>query len=225
MIRSKQLLQFAALAAAGMMSCVAGHAQIQGALWQNQSTAAGDALLSYGDPSSGSYLGAPDATFSSTGFNYNPADSNPPYTPASFLNSPTFNNQSVNFSTPNPGYGPNAGLDNTYFYFTGTLFLNAGANTFVVGHDDGLQLNIDGIGLVVDQPGPTALAETPFTVTAPSAGNYTFELSYGECCGPPASLVWQINQRVVGAPDAASSLTLLGMSLGGLAAFARRMRK
>ncbi|HXP61793.1 MAG TPA: hypothetical protein VN829_14965, partial [Dongiaceae bacterium] len=149
-----------------------------------------------------------------------------------FLGSPTFTSQSVNFSTPNPGYGPNANLDNTYFYFTGSLFLNAGANSFVVGHDDGLELHIDGIvgtanvdGSVVYAPGPTALDTTPFNVTAPHAGTYTFELSYGECCSAPASLVWEINQKVVGAPDAASTLSLLGIGLSGLAAMARRLKK
>jgi hypothetical protein len=205
-----------------------GDAQITGEMWQNQSTAAGNAILDFGNPSSSMYLGTPDATFASGAFNYNPTDSGGVYTPKTFLNNPTFNNQSTKFSTPAAGFGPNASLNNTYFYFTGTLFLNAGANTFVVGHDDGLQLNIDGIGKVVDKPGPTGLSETPFTVTAPSAGTYSFELSYGECCGPPASLVWEINNQTVGGnsvADASSTLPLLGIGLGGLAALARKLKK
>ncbi len=118
-------------------------------------------------------------------------------------------------------------MDNTYFYFTGSLFLQTGDNSFVVGHDDGLQLNIDGIGLVVDATGPTALDETPFDVIAPAAGTYNFELSYGECCGPPASLVWNINSKSVGGgggvPDIALTGSLLGLALGGLALFKRKM--
>lgn len=166
-----------ALCSAGIIlsATTSSNAQIIGRIWQNQPGPGGNALLGFGDPASGTYLGTPDATFSSGVIAYNPTDSGAIYTPATFLNNPTFNNQSA-------GFNPNASLNNTYFYFTGQLFLNAGANSFVVGHDDGLQLNIDGIGLVVDRPGPTALNETPFTVTAPSAGTYNFELSYGECC-------------------------------------------
>jgi hypothetical protein len=222
MLRIKQL---AAVVAIATITASAGYAQITGSLWQQQVGPAQNAVLGYGDPTSLSYLGAPDATFTSSGFNYNPTDSGAVYTPAAFLNNPTFNNQSMNFSMSMPGYGPNADLNNTYFYFTGNLFLNAGVNSFVVGHDDGLQLNIDGIGLVVDRPGPTALDETPFNVTAPSAGTYHFELSYGECCGPPASLVWEINQQVVGTPDAASTFGLLAMALSGLTILSRRVSK
>jgi hypothetical protein len=115
-----------------------------------------------------------------------------------------------------------------YFYFTGSIFLNAGANSFVVGHDDGVQLNVDGIGLVVDRPGGTPLQETPFTVTAPSAGTYHFELSYGEAFGPPAALVWEINQQTVGTgsnvPEVTSTLGLLTGSIGllGLVSFKGR---
>jgi len=191
-----------ALAAVATILAPSGNAQvIQGELWQNQTVAAENATLAQA-----AGLGAPDAKFTvTTGFNFNPSDSGANYTPNLFLGSPTFTSQSANFSARASGYGPNAGLDNTYFYFTGSLFLNAGANSFIVGHDSGVQLNIEGIGLVVNAPGPTALAETPFTVTAPTAGTYTFELAYGECCGPPASLVWEINQKV-GAPDAVGGL-------------------
>lgn len=201
---------------------VTGQAQITGSLWQNKPTQGGNALLKFGDPTSADYLGTPDATFDSGQIAYNPTDSGAIYTLSAFLNNPTFHNQSA-------GFNANGNLNNTYFYFTGQLFLNAGANSFVVGHDDGLQLNIDGIGLVVDRPGPTALNETPFNVTAPSAGLYNFELSYGECCGPPASLVWEINEQPVGGggnevSDAATTLPLLGMALGGMAAIARKLK-
>ena len=194
-ITSRSTIAFAAMAA---MSVCVGNAQIVGKLWQNQQTAAENAVLGYGQSGNSLYLGTPDATFTSSGFNYNPTDSGAVYTLSSFLNNPTFNNQSPNFSTPAAGYGPNASLNNTYFYFTGSIFLNAGTNYFLVGDDDGVQLNIDGIGLVVNRPGKTALQETFFTVTAPSAGTYHFELSYGEAYGPPAALVWEINFETVG---------------------------
>lgn len=194
-ITARSTTAFAAMAA---MSVCVGNAQIVGALWQNQQTSAENAVLGYGQSGNSLYLGTPDATFTSSGFNYNPTDSGALYTLSSFLNNPTFNNQSPNFSTPAAGYGPNASLNNTYFYFTGSIFLNAGTNYFLVGDDDGVQLNIDGIGLVVDRPGKTPLQETFFTVTAPSAGTYHFELSYGEAFGPPAALVWEINFETVG---------------------------
>ncbi len=213
--KSRGFLALTAACSVGVMmaSTAAGNAQINGSLWLNNANAS-DATLT-----ATAAAGTPDATFASTGINYNPSDTGANYTPNSFLNSPTFMNTSAGFS-------PTANLDNTLFLFTGSVFLNSGANTFVVGHDDGLQLNIDGIGMVVDDPGPTALAETPFTVTAPSSGEYSFELSYGECCGPPASLVWDINNQIVGTvPDATSTLSLLGISLSGLMALGRRVKK
>jgi hypothetical protein len=189
---------------------------ISGELWVNVPAAAGDATLSRA-----AGLGTPDAMFDSGAFNYNPTDSGSIYTIGSFLNNPTFTNQSLAFTSAGGG---NANLNNTYFYFTGTISLNAGMNTFVVGHDDGLQLNIDGIGLVVDRPGPTGLDETPFTVTAPAAGNYNIELSYGECCGPPASLVWQVNGATVtsSVPEPASAV-LFVIGLSGMAVARRRL--
>ena len=112
-------------------------------------------------------------------------------------------------------------LNNSYFYFTGTVGLNAGNNTFTITHDDGLQLNIDGIGLVVDQPGPTAPVATTYTVNAPTAGNYTFELSYGETAGGPAQIT-VFGGSLIPAPEPAS-VAILGMGVLG-AAFGLRRR-
>ena len=36
-------------------------------------------------------------------------------------------------------------LNDAYMLFTGQISLDAGANVFTITHDDGLQLNIDGI--------------------------------------------------------------------------------
>jgi hypothetical protein len=116
-------------------------------------------------------------------------------------------------------------LNNTVFLFTGSTFLNAGNNSFVVPHDDGLQLNFDGIGLVVNAPGPTGEVDTPFNVNVATAGMYNFEMSYGECCGGPAVIRFDINGAPVtgGVPEPATwGLMLVGF--GGLGAMMRRRR-
>jgi hypothetical protein len=120
----------------------------------------------------------------------------------------------------------NHALNNSVFLFTGSLFLNAGNNAFVVPHDDGLQLNIDGIGLVVDEPGPTGEVDTPFNVDGgPSGGNHNFQVVYGECCGGPAVIRFIVNDAHVtgGAPEPATwGLMLLGFGSAG--AMLRRRR-
>jgi hypothetical protein len=195
---------------------------ITGEVWINQPGPSGNAQLGFGNPSSGSFLGTPDATFNSGAFNYNSNVTD--YKIGPFLNNPTFTNTSAAF---NAAGGANADLNNTYFYFTGSITLNAGNNTFVVGHDDGLQLNIDGIGLVVNTPGPTSFTNTPFTVTAPTAGDYNIELSYGETFGPPAQLLWQVNGVTITSSPAPEpgTLTLASMGVVGLFGYGWRNRR
>ena len=160
--------------------------------------------------------GSPDAMFNTPAIDYNSNVTG--YTPAAFLNNPTFFNTSASFD-------PNATFNNSFIRFTGQTFLHAGANSFVVPHDDGLTLNINGIGLVVNEPGPTSPVDTPFTVTAPADGLYDFTLQYGECCGAPAVLGFQINGVPVGTvPEVGSTLMLLGLALVGLKLVSLRVR-
>ncbi len=160
-----------------------------------------------------------DATvnISAIDFTNAPVNNSDLFTIGAFLNNPAGLSASVAGMT----------LDNTYFLFTGTTFLNAGMNSFVVPHDDGLQLNFPGLtpSLVIDQPGPTAEVDTPFNVNAPAAGVYAFQLSYGETHSGPAVLRFQVNDRTVGGgvPEpAAWALMIVGF--GGAGAVLRRRK-
>jgi len=187
--------------------------QVSGKIYQNI-PAPGDA----GDPANQG-AGLPQASFVSPAINFNSNTSG--YTPALFLNNPTF-------TSPANGFAPNANLNNTEVVLTGSIFLNSGNNSFVVGHDDGVVLTITGIGTVVNAPGPTGFTNTPFNVSNPgAAGSFPFTLDYAECCGAPAVLLFQINGNTIGGsvPEA-SSLVLIATGLvGGALAFRRRIRR
>ncbi len=175
-------------------------------LWQNVPTATNASII----PS-----GAPDAEFYSAGISYDSQVTG--YTPNLFLNNPLFFNSSEAFD-------PAGSLDNTFIRFTGQTYLNAGVNRFLVPHDDGVTLNIAGIGLVLDQPGPTSPVFTTFDVTAPSEGLYDFTLLYGECAGPPAVLEFSVNGITVGVPEPGSAFLFSAGGFGLLVALRRRGR-
>src|SRR5258708_6946226 len=108
----------------------------------------------------------PSADFNSPDINFNAgsSDSTPLHT---FLNNPVFFNQQN-------GFDPTLNADNIFIEITASTFLKAGANAFVVGHDDGVVLTFSDptIGLVVNQPNPTGFVGTPFNVNAAVAGLY-----------------------------------------------------
>jgi len=162
----------------------------------------------------GSGLASASFTIGAAGIDFQ----SPPaaYTVASFLNNPTFSNQ-VN------GFNPNGIADNIELVIMGSLFLNAGNNSLVVGHDDGAVLNIAGFGNVVNAPGPTSFSTSPFTVNAATAGLYNFTLEYTECCGAPADLEFTVNNGPVGTPTPEpSSFALFGTGLFAAAGIVRR---
>lgn len=115
-------------------------------------------------------------------------------------------------------------LNGTYFLFTGSTFLHAGANSFVVPHDDGLQLDIGGVR-VIDQPGPTAAVSTPFTVTEATAGLYAFTLAYGETAGGPAVLAFAVNGAPVGGTPEPETWALMVAGFGLIGMSMRRRVK
>jgi hypothetical protein len=206
----QKLAQLTALVVAGitLMPVWTGHAAgVLAEVWQNVPTATNASVI----PS-----GAPDAEFYSAGINYDSRVTG--YTPNLFLSNPGFFNTSGTFD-------PAGSLNNTYIRFTGQTYLNVGVNTFLVPHDDGVLLTVSGIGLVLNQPGPTSPISTSFNVTAPSAGLYDFTLLYCECTGPPAVLEFSVNNVIVGVPEPGSALLL---SVGGIwlfVALRRRERK
>src|SRR5579883_230653 len=172
----------------------------------------------------------PDAEFNPTGINYDSRLTG--YSIGDFLKSPTFFNTSAAWAANG---GAKASVDNTFFLFTGTTYLNAGGNTFQTEHDDGFELAVTGAysdssfktPFDYKQPGPTAPVLSTYTVYAPTAGLYSFTLSYGEVDGPPAVLTYAINGAPVGnttVPEP-GSLLLLGQGAVALIGLAWRSRR
>ncbi len=174
------------------------------------------------DPTSGNASIVPSATLPSADFvspdiNFQANDSLNTAVSV-FLNNPIFTNQQN-------GFNPSAAANNLFMEIVGQTFLSAGANSFVVGHDDGVVLTFadPSIGNVVNAPGGTSFTTTPFNVNAPSAGLYGFDLKYTEAYGGGADLVFQVNGAPVGAatPEPAS-LALFSAGLAGLGLAYRR---
>jgi hypothetical protein len=195
-----------AAATAALFAAGAAKAAINVSLWEGQPAVASDATFA-----NLGGLGAADATLTVPLLNFSTGDSDAT-TVDQFLG-----------SSIGGAVGSHL-LDNTVFLFTGNLFLNAGANTFVVPHDDGLQLDISGFGRVIDAPGPTGAVNTPFTITAATAGVHSFQMVYGECCGGPAVIAFTVNsQPVTGTPEPETwALMILGFGAAG--AMLRRRR-
>jgi hypothetical protein len=191
-------------------------ANVSGTVYENDTLYSGNADDGPSfDPAT--YAALPSATFSTPGINFSSQTSG--YTVGAFLNNPTFSNL-MN------GFDPTVSDNNSFLVLTGTIFLNSGNNSFVVAHDDGVVITLGGgIGTVIDEPGPTSEDFSPFNVTAPSTGDYSFVVQYTECCGPPADLIWSINQNIVGGvPDSSSSLLLLCLGVGTLALVSRKLK-
>ena len=205
-----------AAAALALLLC-AGAAEPSFASATGGSIWVGSSVPDAGDASNHPIVAA-DAAFSTGLINY---DSNVGgYTIGGFLNNPTFTNQSANFIS-NGGAG--AALNNVFIEITGTVGLLSGNNSFVVGHDDGLIMNINSFGSVLFQPGPTGFTNTPFNVFNPgAAGNFAFVIDYTECCGPPAELLLQINNVTIGGVPEPTTWAMLILGFFGIGWAVRR---
>jgi hypothetical protein len=152
-------------------------------------------------------FGGSYATFTSSAIQYDSRVTG--YTPAAFLNSPTF--------APFNLFDPNADLNNVAIILTGRQWLKPGANNFYITHDDGIYLSIPDLAFALDASGPTSPDTTFFTVNNPgTAGLFNFTLNYAECCGAPAVLVSDL-----GATPEPGTLFMLGTGVLGLAAMLR----
>jgi hypothetical protein len=115
-------------------------------------------------------------------------------------------------------------MDNAHVTLTGTIGLLSGANSFVVGHDDGVVLSIVGFFTVLNAPGPTPFSLSPFTVNNGfGPGNFAFVLNYNECCDGPADLQFDVNNVVIGVPEPVTwAMMLIGFAGIGFMAHRRR---
>lgn len=195
--------------------CMAGginaaQAAINATVYENVTSAATNALIANQPSNTGAY-----ATFSVSSIDFNSATNG--YTIGSFFGNPTF--------TGYNGFNPNDTLNNTYTLFTGTTYLNAGANTFTTTHDDGFELSVPGVGFDLQQPGPTAPVATNYNINAPTAGFYSFTMSYGECCGAPATINFDVNGGpIISSPipePKTYAMLIAGLGLIGFIAYRR----
>jgi len=111
-----------------------------------------------------------------------------------------------------------AGLDNTFFEFTGNVTVTTG-ETFTFQHDDGLTLVINGL-TVVNAPGPTGAVSTTGTYTG-APGTFAFTLAYGEGCLAPAVL--DVNLPLSSTPEPSTwAMMALGFAALGFAGYRAR---
>jgi hypothetical protein len=217
-MKKLQLIKVLCTAGALVAAVTTAQATVIGSLWEN--TTAWTAT-SYYVPS-----GTPNVTFSAPGVNFSSfgpglltGNVSADYTVGPWLG--TGGATGVSYAG---GAASSDSMDNTIVQLTGSLYLSAGANSFNITHDDGININISGLGNVLNDTGPTAPVTTPFTVTAATAGTYNFTVDYQEIDGPPAVLMWTYpTGGSVGVPDSGSTIMLLGAALSAITLLRRKL--
>src|SRR5579871_5070966 len=168
------------------------HADVLGQVWYGGGlgclTTAGNgssATCNAGTLPPGTLNGAYSAEFLAPDINFNSSGSTD-YTIGTFAGNPAFFNET-------PGFNSTTGLNNTFWEFTGYVWLDAGSNTFSITHDDGVSIGIDGTNFFTTQGccGPDS-----FSVgNAGASGWHSFDLTYDECCGAPGYQIGRASCR------------------------------
>jgi hypothetical protein len=199
------------LAASIAAISTAGANTVNGTIWETTTGIAQSAVPANVPPSM--TPGTKGVTFSapSDPLSFNPSDGSATYTLATWLASAGATGISF--------FGGAAGtdsLDSTIMNIVGKVSVTTG-ETFSVSHDDGVTLDIGGV-TVINDPGPTSVIDSTATYTG-ATGNQAFQLVYGECCGPPATLV--VNLPLSSVPEL-STWGMMAVGFGGIGFLAYR---
>jgi hypothetical protein len=205
------------LAASIAAISTAGANIVTGTIWETTTGIAQNAVPGNVPPSM--TPGTAGVTFSapSDPLSFNPSDNNPPYTLGTWLAS-----AGATGITFFGGAAATDSLDSTIMNIVGTVSVTTG-ESFSISHDDGVTLDIGGV-TVIDDPGPTSVIDSLATYTGPS-GKQSFQLVYGECCGPPATLVVDLPLNSVPEPSTWAMMVAGFAGIGFLAYRRGRLAK
>jgi hypothetical protein len=187
-------------------------AQVTGTIWLNDTSdnAAACTVCNAGNLLQSNFV------VGAGGIDYNSAIHG--YTVQAFLNGVPLSNPAIAGDPLNTGGG-------SHITLSGTVFLNAGVNSIVVTHDDGVVLSIAGFGTVINDP----LESSPIfpridstNVTAASAGPVAFTLLYNENDFSPATLAFTVNGAFVPEP---STWAMMLLGFAGLGFAFRQSRR